>query len=163
MGAGKSSVRHTFNSHRPCGDCITRRRPPVRIGGSVFGRDRHAGSNAVNSRRDSVDFDSNALPLRRWVLWPARSWQVISRGIFWCSQRWCLCWGPCAVHFAWREPRIGMRASRSPLSCLFRVHTLAWIVALHSFFEVSVGILVALAVVAVWSERQPESAKQNAE
>ena len=26
--------------------------------------------------------------------------------------------------FAWREPRIGMRASRSPLSCLFRVHTL---------------------------------------
>jgi len=39
----------------------------------------------------------------------------------------------------------------------------AWIVALHRFFEVSIGILVALAVVAVWSEDQPESAKQNAE
>jgi uncharacterized membrane protein YccC len=39
----------------------------------------------------------------------------------------------------------------------------AWIVALHRFFEVSVGILVALAVVAVWPEHQPESAKQNAE
>jgi len=39
----------------------------------------------------------------------------------------------------------------------------AWIVALHRFFEVSVGILVALALVAVWPEHQPESAKQNAE
>ena len=39
----------------------------------------------------------------------------------------------------------------------------AWIIALHRFFEVSVGILVALAVVAVWPERQPGSAKQNAE
>ena len=39
----------------------------------------------------------------------------------------------------------------------------AWIVALHRFFEVSVGILVALAVVAVWPERQPETAKQDAD
>ena len=39
----------------------------------------------------------------------------------------------------------------------------AWIIALHRFFEVSVGILVALAVVAVWPEPQPGSAKQNAE
>jgi uncharacterized membrane protein YgaE (UPF0421/DUF939 family) len=39
----------------------------------------------------------------------------------------------------------------------------AWIIALHRFFEVSVGILVALMLVAVWPERQPESAKQNAE
>jgi uncharacterized membrane protein YccC len=39
----------------------------------------------------------------------------------------------------------------------------AWIVAHHRFFEVSVGILVALAVVAVGPEHQVESAKQNAE
>ena len=39
----------------------------------------------------------------------------------------------------------------------------AWIVALHRFFEVSVGILVALALVAVWPEHQPESAKRSAE
>jgi uncharacterized membrane protein YccC len=39
----------------------------------------------------------------------------------------------------------------------------AWIIALHRFFEVSVGILVALAFVAVWPEHQPESAKQNVE
>ena len=39
----------------------------------------------------------------------------------------------------------------------------AWIVALHRFLEVSVGILVALALVAVWPEHQPQSAKQGAE
>ena len=30
----------------------------------------------------------------------------------------------CALHFGWRETRIGMPASRSPLSCLFRVQML---------------------------------------
>jgi uncharacterized membrane protein YgaE (UPF0421/DUF939 family) len=39
----------------------------------------------------------------------------------------------------------------------------AWIVAVHRFFEVSVGILVALAVTAVWPEHHPGSANQNAE
>jgi uncharacterized membrane protein YccC len=35
----------------------------------------------------------------------------------------------------------------------------AWIVALHRFIEVSVGIIVALLVVAIWSERSPIAAK----
>jgi len=39
----------------------------------------------------------------------------------------------------------------------------AWIVAVHRFFEVSVGILVALALTAVWPEHHPEAAKQSAE
>ncbi|HVI79365.1 MAG TPA: FUSC family protein, partial [Candidatus Acidoferrum sp.] len=38
----------------------------------------------------------------------------------------------------------------------------AWIIALHRFFEVSVGILIALALVVVWPEHQGEPAKQNA-
>jgi hypothetical protein len=39
----------------------------------------------------------------------------------------------------------------------------AWVVALHRFFEVSVGISVALALAALWPEHQPGSAKQGAE
>jgi uncharacterized membrane protein YgaE (UPF0421/DUF939 family) len=35
----------------------------------------------------------------------------------------------------------------------------AWIVALHRFFEVSVGIIVALALVAVWPEHHREAVK----
>jgi uncharacterized membrane protein YccC len=39
----------------------------------------------------------------------------------------------------------------------------AWIVALHRFFEVSVGIVVALALAALWPEHRPDSTKQSAE
>ncbi len=39
----------------------------------------------------------------------------------------------------------------------------AWIIALHRFFEVSVGIVVALALAAAWPERQPEPAKGGSE
>jgi uncharacterized membrane protein YgaE (UPF0421/DUF939 family) len=38
----------------------------------------------------------------------------------------------------------------------------AWIVALHRFMEVSVGIIVALIVVAVWPERSAIAAKNAA-
>ena len=39
----------------------------------------------------------------------------------------------------------------------------AWIVALHRFIEVSVGIVVALLVVAIWPERHPVPAKRTDE
>jgi uncharacterized membrane protein YccC len=39
----------------------------------------------------------------------------------------------------------------------------AWIVALHRFIEVSVGIIVALLVVAIWPERRPLPAKRTDE
>jgi uncharacterized membrane protein YgaE (UPF0421/DUF939 family) len=36
----------------------------------------------------------------------------------------------------------------------------AWIIALHRFLEVSVGIIVALTVVALWPEHSPTAAKR---
>ncbi len=39
----------------------------------------------------------------------------------------------------------------------------AWIVALHRFLEVSVGILVALALAAIWPEHEVESFRKSAE
>jgi uncharacterized membrane protein YgaE (UPF0421/DUF939 family) len=39
----------------------------------------------------------------------------------------------------------------------------AWIIALHRFFEVSVGILVALVLAALWPEQRSTSAKESAE
>jgi len=39
----------------------------------------------------------------------------------------------------------------------------AWIIALHRFFEVSVGIVVALAFAALWPERRPGSGEQTGE
>src|SRR5436309_16058760 len=37
----------------------------------------------------------------------------------------------------------------------------AWIVALHRFIEVSVGIVVALLMVAIWPQRSPIAAKMR--
>jgi uncharacterized membrane protein YccC len=39
----------------------------------------------------------------------------------------------------------------------------AWVVAFHRFFEVSVGIVVALALAAVWPEHQREPVRQGGE
>ena len=39
----------------------------------------------------------------------------------------------------------------------------AWIIALHRFFEVSVGIVVALALAALWPERQRQPSKESVE
>ncbi len=39
----------------------------------------------------------------------------------------------------------------------------AWIVALHRFVEVSVGIMVALVLAAIWPEHQVESFRKSAE
>lgn len=38
-----------------------------------------------------------------------------------------------------------------------------WSIALHRFIEVSVGIIVALAVVALWPEHQPSAVKSASE
>lgn len=38
-----------------------------------------------------------------------------------------------------------------------------WSIALHRFIEVSIGIIVALAVVAVWPEHQPSAVKSTGE
>ena len=39
----------------------------------------------------------------------------------------------------------------------------AWIIALHRFFEVSVGIVIAFAFAALWPERQTQSEKESAQ
>jgi len=147
MGAGKSSLRHTFNSHGYRGDSITRHRPPVWIARSLLGRDRHAGSNAVNSRCDAVAFDRThcryGAGCSGWrapgKLFHGEPFGVRSGGIFAVT----LC-------SAFRMEKTAYRYASVTLAIIVlipRSHA-AWIVALHRFFEVSVGILVALALVA---------------
>ena len=60
----------------------------------------------------------------------------------------------------WRGLRIATQALPSP-SSFWNIprFAAAWIIALHRFLEVSVGIIVALAVVALWPEHQPSAAK----
>jgi uncharacterized membrane protein YccC len=60
------------------------------------------------------------------------------------------------VSFAFRLERVGYSYAGMTLAIIVLVPRpeAPWIAALHRFAEVSVGILVALAVVAVWREEQ---------
>ena len=155
MGAGKSSIRHTFKFalplprpyHSPSLACLDCPKPIGPLSG-------HAGSNAVNSQRDSVDFDRTHCRYGAGcALAGPRSWQAISRGIFWGFAAAVFVLGTllCARFRMERNPayRYAGASRFPPLSCLFRVHTLHGSLHCHRFFEVSVGILVALALVAV--------------
>src|SRR5436305_2526172 len=64
---------------------------------------------------------------------------------------------------AFRMEKTAYRYARITLGIIVLIprSNAAWIVALHRFFEVSVGILVALALVAIWPEHQAESATRN--
>jgi hypothetical protein len=127
-----------------------------------LGRDRHAGSNAINSRRDSVDFDRTHCRDRAgrsgWrtpgKLFHGESFRLRGGRIY----AGTLC-------AAFRMEKTAYRYASVTLAIIVLIprSNAAWIVAVHRFFEVSVGILVALALAAVWPERQVGSAKQNAE
>ena len=159
MGAGKSSVCNTFNSHGYCGNYLARRRAPVSTARSVLGCHCNARGYAINSRCDIVDFGRTRCR-RRSGRFGRSPWQPSSPEIFLSSRLRYLCWGFCAPHFVWRKALTVMRAARSPSSCSFPVGTPPGSLR-STASEVSVGIVVALA--AVWPEHQPESAKQVVE
>jgi uncharacterized membrane protein YgaE (UPF0421/DUF939 family) len=65
------------------------------------------------------------------------------------------------LSIAFRLEKTGYRYASITLAIIVLIprSSPAWIIALHRFLEVSVGIIVALAVAALWPERQPKAAK----
>ena len=65
------------------------------------------------------------------------------------------------LSFAFRLEKTAYRYASITLAIIVLIPRSAapWMIALHRFIEVSVGIVVALAVVAVWPERHPSVAK----
>lgn len=65
------------------------------------------------------------------------------------------------LSFAFRLEKTAYRYASITLAIIVLIPRAApaWIIALHRFLEVSIGIIVALAVVALWPERQPTVAK----
>jgi fusaric acid resistance family protein len=161
MGAGKSSVRRTFNTDSHRGHSIACGRSSVRIARGVLGCDRYSVCYAINDLRNCIDFDcrygAGGYGRRRALVasyFPGNL-LVFAAAVFVLG---LLC-------AAFRMERSAYRNAGVTFAIIVlipRSHA-AWIIALHRFFEVSVGILVALAVVAVWPEPPPGSAKQNAQ
>ena len=65
------------------------------------------------------------------------------------------------LSFAFRLEKTAYRYASITLAIIVLIPRSAapWMIALHRFIEVSVGIIVALAVVAVWPEEHPSAAK----
>src|SRR6202011_723343 len=65
------------------------------------------------------------------------------------------------LSFAFRLEKTAYRYASITLAIIVLIprSAPAWIIAFHRFLEVSVGIMVALAVVALWPEHQPSAAK----
>jgi hypothetical protein len=122
MGTAKSSVSHTFNLNGHCGDYLARRRTLIRIARGLLGRDCNTRGHAINSRRDSFNF-CRTHRRDRSVLWPERSWQIISPEILRSSQLRYSCWDFSAPHFAWKKAPTVIRVSLSPSLCLSLVQT----------------------------------------
>ena len=66
------------------------------------------------------------------------------------------------LSFAFRLEKTAYRYASITLAIIVLIPRSAapWMIALHRFIEVSVGIIVALAVVAVWPERHPSVANR---
>src|SRR2546430_1072076 len=162
MGAGKSSVSCTFNSNRHCGDYIARSRASVRITRSLLGCNRHPCRNAINARCDTSNFGRTHCRYRagcsRWSV-PG---DLVSRKSFVFAAAVFVLGLLCA---AFRMEKTAYRYASITLGIIVLIprSNAAWIVALHRFFEVSVGILVALPLAAAWPEHQAEPAKRTAE
>ena len=69
------------------------------------------------------------------------------------------------LSYGFRLEKTAYRYASVTLTIIFLIppSNPAWIVALHRFIEVSVGIIVALLVVAIWPERPAIPAKNAAE
>jgi len=158
MGAGKSSVRRTFNSHSHRGNVIARSRSSVRTARGLLGWHHYTRCYAINAQRDCVDFDCRygvgcCGRRARGKLFPGKCLGLRSGSI--CAGLLCA---------AFRMERNAYRNAGVTFAIIVLVPraNAAWIIALHRFFEVSLGILIALALVSVWPDRPTRSAKQNA-
>jgi hypothetical protein len=162
MEARKPSIRHTFNSNSHCGDYIARSRASVWIARSLLGCDCDACSDAINSRCDSVNLGRTHCRYRAGCFGRSAPGNLFHRKSF-CLRNGCICAGTLCAAFRMEKTAYRYASITLAIIVLIPRSNAAWIVALHRFFEVSVGILVALALVAVWPEQRPESTEKGAE
>lgn len=125
-----------------------------------MGIDRNAGRYAVNTWCDPVDFSRThrgngvgALVGALLAAYFAENLLAFGGAVFAIG---LLCAAVRMEKTAYRYASITLA-----IIVLIPRASAAWIVALHRFIEVSVGIVIALALVALWPEHDPESGKHD--
>ena len=162
METGKSSVRHTFNSHSHCGDYLACGRAFLRIARGLLGRDCDTCSHAINARCDSVTFGRTHCGHRAGCFGRSAPGKLLHRKAFGLRSR-CIRTGTFVRRVSYGEERVPLRQHHARHHRAHPRSHAAWVVALHRFFEVSVGIVVALVLAAAWPEHQGKPAKESVE
>ena len=149
----KPSVGGACRPYSSCGDILGVARAAGRIGRGVLGCHRHARGHAITAEFDCTPGDpadcrervgrnarDNRISLLRRKFGRVRTHNLCAR-----THIDCVSVGKGRVQLRWHDAR-DHRANSAPEA--------PWIAAAHRFTEVSLGILVALAVVTVWREEQ---------
>ena len=159
----ESSVHRALHPHGCRSDSVGSRRATCTYARSLLGGNRDSGRNAIDSRRyaDAVYRTRNRYgPGRvsrssRGKLFRSTNLAAFMLAIFFIG----------LLSFGFRLEKTAYRYASVTLAIIVLIPRTnpAWIIALHRFIEVSVGIIVALAVVAFWPERSAIAAKNAAD
>jgi uncharacterized membrane protein YccC len=160
MGPGKSSVRWTFSSHSHSGEHVNHDRASPSTTGGLLGGNRNAGRAAVNAGATLVISVERIAATALGALAGALLAMYFSENLFMFAAAVFITGLLCAVL---RMEKSAYRYASVTVAIIVLIprSNAEWIIALHRFVEVSMGILVALALAAAWQEHQRESPKQN--
>jgi hypothetical protein len=147
-----------LGSHSPGGDRVSHYRALGADARSLLGGNRDSGCHAIHSRRYADALRRAHRCHRRWrvsrsvrvKLLRSESCRLHARDLF---------HRPTFVWLSAGEDPYRYASVTLTIIVLIPRANPAWIVALHRFVEFSVGIIVALLVVAIWPERSPIAAK----
>jgi hypothetical protein len=150
MGLGREepAFDHTRDSHRRRCDCVRAHRAARANARGLLGCDRYLGRDAIHSRRDADALDRTDRRYRGGRV--GRS----ARGKFFGANLVAFAVAIVLIgllSIAFRLEKIAYRYASITLAIIVLIPRSppAWIIARHRFLEVSVGIIVALTVVAL--------------
>ena len=153
-GQEEPSFDHTRHSHSSCCDRVSHHRAAHANARSVLGRDRDFDRHPIHVRRDTDAVDrANRRHCCRCVSWSTRGKLLQSKS----SRVRDFFVGLLPIAFRLEKTAYRYASITLTIIVLIPRSGAPWIIALHRFLEVSVGIIVALAVVALWPEHQPSA------
>jgi hypothetical protein len=162
LGREESSFGHARDSHSSRCDRVSHHRAARANARGLLGCDRDFGRHAIHARRDADALDRADRRHRRGcVSWSARG-KFFRRNLVGFAVAIILIG---LLSIAFRLEKTAYRYASITLAIIVLIprSTPAWTIALHGFLEVSVGIIVALAIVALWPEHPQLSPDRAAE
>jgi hypothetical protein len=158
LGREEPSFDHTRDSHRCRCNRVSHYRAACANARGLLGCDRYFGCDAIYSWRNANALDRTDRRYRGGRVSGALEANVFGANLAAFAVAIVLI-GLLSIAFHLEKTAYRYASITLAIIVLIPRSAPAWIIALHRFLEVSVGIIVALAVVALWPEHQVSAAK----